>query len=118
MMFLLSDYLDDETAVNLFNSKKSYRKMIDDNPRRYKKKKQILLQKLESEIERLNGRVLRAHNDRVLVEFDFGKYLIGIKSNKNSLDIIQVYEGPKKHAFMKDRALINALVNYIDIAMS
>ena len=117
LMFLLSDYLDDETAVELFNAKKSYRKMIDNFPGRYKKKKQVLLRILESEIERLNGRVIKAYMDRLLVEFDFGKYVIGIKSNKNSMDIIEVYHGPKKHAFMKDRALINALKDYIDTAM-
>ena len=106
MMFLLSDYLENDDAIALFNAKKSYRKMINDNPRRYKNRKRIYLEKLEREIVRLGGRVLRVLYDRVLVEFEYGLYEIG--------EHIETLRGNKKPAFKKDNEFKDALRNFLD----
>jgi len=108
MMFLLSDYLDDDDAIALFNTKKSYRKMIEDNPRRYKNRKRIYLEKLEREIVRLGGRIVRVLYDRVFVEFDYGLYEVG--------EHIETLRGNKKPAFNKDEKFKVALRNFMDAA--
>jgi len=76
MMFLLSDYIDDKTAVNLFNSQRSYRGMIERFPNRYTKKKQIVLAKLEEELEKWNAHIwlMSSQKTTLFLTVDMGEW--------------------------------------------
>ena len=55
MVFLISDFLGDKSALNFFNTQKSYLKMLEKYPKRYKVKKEIAVEKLEYELDKLNA---------------------------------------------------------------
>jgi hypothetical protein len=76
MMFLLSDYIDDKTAVNLFNTQRSYRSMIERFPKRYNKKKQLLYSKLEDEMAKRNGEIWAKSSKQttLFVKFNMGEW--------------------------------------------
>ena len=73
MIFLISDYLDDKSSIELFNSRMSYRKMLKTFPKRYKKKKQLAIVKIISELTKFKGKIHSyIPNKCFYLEFDMG----------------------------------------------
>ena len=73
MMFLLSDFLDDSSAVQLFNTQKSYKSMIAKFPKRYKNKKKIICDQLKKELEKWNGTMIGHTADKTYyIQFNMG----------------------------------------------
>jgi hypothetical protein len=122
MMFLLSDYLDDKSSINLFNAQKSYRSMIDKFPRRYKKKKQILFRRLKKELKKWKAYIftMSSRKTTLYIEFDMGEWRenvvvsmgddgVNILTDKGMLAWFTV-----ERKYKTDPGLLCAFKNYFD----
>lgn len=120
MMFLLSDYIDDKTAVNLFNSQRSYRGMIERFPNRYTKKKQIVLARLEEELEKWNAHIwlMSSQKTTLFLTVDMGEWrencVVNMEDGKVRLGIdegmLAWFKDERK--YKEDPALLQAFYNY------
>jgi hypothetical protein len=122
MMFLLSDYLNDKSAVNLFNSQKSYRSMIQRFPKRYNKKKQIVFRRLKKELKKWNAYIFTTSSRKttLFTEFDMGEWketvIVSMKDGEvqmftNECMLVQFNVERK---YKTDPELLNAFKNYFE----
>ena len=122
MMFFLSDYLDDKSSINLFNSQKSYRSMIDKFPKRYKKKKQIVLRRLKKELKKWNAYIfsMSSRKTTLYIQFDMGEWRenVVVSMGDDGVNIL-TDEGmlawfTVERKYKTDPGLLRALKNYFD----
>jgi hypothetical protein len=122
MMFLLSDYLDDKSSINLFNAQKSYRCMIQRFPKRYKKKKQIVFKRLKNILKKWNAYILTTSSRKTTLytEFDMGKWketvVVSIKDGEVKMNIQErmLVQFNVERKYKTDHELLNAFKNYFD----
>jgi len=122
MMFLLSDYLDDKSSINLFNAQKSYRSMIDKFPKRYKKKKQIVLRRLKKELKKWNAYIfsMSSRKTTLYIQFDMGEWRenVVVSMGDDGVNIL-TDEGmlawfTVERKYKTDPGLLRAFKNYFD----
>ena len=122
MMFLLSDYLDDKSSINLFNAQKSYRSMIDKFPKRYKKKKQIVLRKLKKELKKWNAYIfsMSSRKTTLYIQFDMGEWRenVVVSMGDDGLSILtdqgMLAWFTVERKYKTDPGLLRAFKNYFD----
>jgi hypothetical protein len=122
MMFLFSDYLDDKSSINLFNAQKSYRSMIDKFPKRYKKKKQIVLRKLKKELKKWNAYIfsMSSRKTTLYIQFDMGEWRenVVVSMGDDGLSILtdqgMLAWFTVERKYKTDPGLLRAFKNYFD----
>jgi len=120
MVFLLSDYLDDKSSVNLFNAQKSYRSMVQRFPKRYKKKKQIVLEMLKEELKKWNARIFCMNSNKTILfaEFDMEKWTESVEVSMKDGEVevctneCMLAWFKEERKYKTDSALLNAFKNY------
>ena len=120
MMFLLSDYMNDKTAVNLFNSQKCWRSMVERYPERYNKKKKVVLVQLEKELEKWNAHIwmMSSQKTTLFVTVDMGRWnetcVVNMEDGKVYIGIDECMLAwfKDERAYKTDPALLQAFHNY------
>ncbi len=120
MMFLISDYIDDKTAVNLFNSQKCWRSMVERYPDRYNKKKKVVLAQLEEELEKWNAHIwlMSSQKTTLFIMFDMGEWnencVVKMEDGKVYIGIDECMLAwfKDERAYKTDPALLQAFHNY------
>jgi hypothetical protein len=119
MIFLLSDFLDDQTAMRLFNAQRSYANMLQNQPERYRYKEKIL-KKLQQELRRYGSETYWSDIDpikktlTIRIGYPWKVCLRDGKLKISFEDTLGWYgSNPPQPTFIQDKKLINALYHYL-----
>jgi len=114
MIFLISDFLNDKNALDFFNTQKSYINMIESFPNRYKIKKNILLERMENELEKYGARIYGIVNNIIYI-----RYKMGNRENDSRvwMDggklLVKISFGDQR-TFRDDPKVLEAFQNYLE----
>jgi hypothetical protein len=76
LMFHLSDFINDSTAISLFGAQRSFADMIQRYDGRYKVKKNMLLQRLVDTLEdKWNASPILVRKNMIMIEFHYHDYM-------------------------------------------
>ena len=76
LMFHLSDFINDSTAIELFGAQRSFAGMIERYDGRYKVKKNMLLQRVLDTLEdKWNASPVLVRKDMIMIEFHYHDYM-------------------------------------------
>ena len=76
LMFHLSDFINDSTAIELFGAQRSFAGMIERYDGRYKVKKNMLLQRVLNTLEdKWNASPVLVRKDMIMIEFHYHDYM-------------------------------------------
>lgn len=128
MVFLLSEYLDDKSADNFFDSKISYGYMLENHPNRYKNKREIVYNQIEQELKKWNAKVvgrLYDNDNCIVIEFIGGwkdRWMVSVDESDGDVMIeIGYNEGWKlkyideeEREFKYDDRIKNLFKTYFD----
>jgi hypothetical protein len=118
MVFLMSDYLGDRSALNFFNTQKSYLTMLEKYPKRYKVKKETAFEKLKLELGKWNAYIYYDSSNLIWIRIPFPG------SEKNT-DIRVTYHNEEVcikaerelWAFRHNNEILEAFKNYFESCM-
>jgi hypothetical protein len=76
LMFHVSDFINDSTAIELFGAQRSFVDMIQRYDRRYKVKKNMLLQRvIECLEDKWDASSILVRKDMIMIEFHYYDYM-------------------------------------------